>query len=402
MFRNYGEAYITSYQPSLRVIRLIRAVRVCRSPALGGHRLTCPDCAATWYRYFSCGHSYCPLCQGNKREAWYERLRGKLLEVPYCHITFTVPHELNGICRLHPQKMYTILFHSAWQSLRELCAEENRVGGLPGMTAVLHTWGSDLKQHVHIHCLVTYGGLDEKAGKWRWPHCKNKLLRHRPLRNRYKDHFLAALHEWMTDPDGNCTYHASYAVLTADLLNKTWVVNQQPPTADPEVIGSYLSRYISRVGISDNRVVYDATSDVVRLEFKDYRKQKAGQAAPLAYRNLPPLVAMASILRHVLPAYFQRSRHYGLHAHSTYQRVKANIPVAVRRSAGGIRLIFLLLKHLLKTKVTACDHCGSLRPVVRQLVLADGNYMKSFTNLRSRSPPPAQPKALGEVNTKAA
>jgi hypothetical protein len=94
LFRDYGEAYIASYKPSLRVIKLIRAVRVCRTPALGGHRFSCPDCAETWYRYFSCGHSYCPLCQGSKREAWYERLRGKLLEVPYCHITFTVPHEL--------------------------------------------------------------------------------------------------------------------------------------------------------------------------------------------------------------------------------------------------------------------------------------------------------------------
>ena len=381
---------------------MVRAVRVCRTPALGGHRLSCPDCAETWYRYFSCGHSYCPLCQGSKREAWYERLRGKLLEVPYCHITFTVPHELNGICRLHPKQMYTILFHSAWRSLRDLCGEDNRVGGLPGMTAVLHTWGSDLKQHVHIHCLVTYGGLDEKSGEWRWPHCKNKLLRHRPLRSLYKKYFLEALETWMTAPDSDCTYHESYAVLTADLLTKTWVVNQQPPTADPEVIGSYLSRYISRVGISDNRVAYDAASGQVQLEFKDYRKQEAGQAAPLSYRNLPPLVAMVSILRHVLPAYFQRSRHYGLHAHSTYQRVKDSIPLAVRRSDGGIRLLFLLLKHMLQIKVTACDSCGSLRPAIRDLVYPDSNYIKALTNLRPRSPPAVLPKVAGGANTKVA
>ena len=384
------------------MIRLIRAVRVCRTPALGGHRFSCPDCAETWYRYFSCGHSYCPLCQGNKRADWYERLRGKPLEVPYCHITFTVPHELNGICRLHPKRMYTILFHSAWRALRDLCGEENRVGGLPGMTAVLHTWGSDLKQHVHIHCLVTYGGLDEGSGEWRWPYCKNKLLRHRPLRNRYKEYFLTALRCWMTAPDSDCTYHESYSVLTAELRTKTWVVNQQPPTADPEVIGGYLSRYISRVGVSDNRVAYDAASGQVRLEFKDYRKQEAGGPAPLAYRNLTPLVAMTSILRHVLPPHFQRSRHYGLHAHSTYQRVEASIPVAVRRSDGGIRLLFLLLKRMLKIKVTACVSCGSLRPVVRDLVYPDGNYIKTHTNLRTRSPPMVVPKVMGGTHTKVA
>jgi hypothetical protein len=206
----------------------------------------------------------------------------------------------------------------------------------------------------------------------------------------------------MTAPDSDCTYHESYAVLTADLLTKTWVVNQQPPTADPEVIGSYLSRYISRVGISDNRVAYDAASGQVQLEFKDYRKQEAGQAAPLSYRNLPPLVAMVSILRHVLPAYFQRSRHYGLHAHSTYQRVKDSIPLAVRRSDGGIRLLFLLLKHMLQVSVTACDSCGSLRPAIRDLVYPDSNYIKALTNLRPRSPPAVLPKVAGGANTKVA
>ena len=147
------------------------------------------------------------------------------------------------------------------------------------------------------------------------------------------------------------------------------------------MIGGYLSRYICRVGISDDRVVYDASSGQVQLEFKDYRKQQAGQAAPPAYRNLPPLVAMAGILRHVLPAYFnfaaayggQRLRHYGPHAHSTYQRVEASIPLAVRRSDGGIRLLFLLLKHMLKLKVTACESCGSLRPAIRELVYPDGH-----------------------------
>ena len=149
-------------------------------------------------------------------------------------------------------------------------------------------------------------------------------------------------------------------------------------------------------------MAYDAASGQVQLEFKDYRKQEAGQAAPLAYRNLSPLLAMASILRHVLPAYFQRSRHYGLHAHSTYQRVKDSIPLAVRRSDGGIRLLFLLLKHMLQVSVTACDSCGSLRPAIRDLVYPDSNYIKALTNLRPRSPPAVLPKVAGGANTKVA
>ena len=164
LFRTHGEAYIATYRPDRRVIGLIRSIRLCRTAALGGLRHTCPDCGGVEYRYFSCGHSHCPLCQGNKRQAWYERVEAGLLKVPYCHITFTLPHELNGLCRLHPSIMYGMLFRVAWQTLRELCAEPGGVEGLPGMTAVLHTWGSDLKHHVHLHCLVTFGGLDQSNG----------------------------------------------------------------------------------------------------------------------------------------------------------------------------------------------------------------------------------------------
>ncbi|MEM6397550.1 MAG: transposase [Bacteroidota bacterium] len=144
-----------------------------------------------------------------------------------------------------------MLFRSAWQSILELCAAPDRVGGLPGMTAVLHTWGSDLKQHVHVHCLVTYGGLDEQSSSWKWPSCKRKLLRHRTLRNRYRQIFLDRLKTWMKDDKVACAYHESYELLTADLITKTWVVNQQPPTADAQVINAYLSRYICRIVYGD-------------------------------------------------------------------------------------------------------------------------------------------------------
>ncbi|MEL6391621.1 MAG: transposase, partial [Bacteroidota bacterium] len=361
LFRDYGEAYISSYRPCKREINLIRSVRLCRTPALGGHRLTCMECGHEWYRYFSCGHSHCPICQGGKRQSCHDRLESKLLQLPYCHITFTVPHELNGICRVHPRELYNILFRSAWQSIAELSRGSDRIGGLPGMTAVLHSWGSDLKQHVHVHCLVTYGGLDEKSSQWKWPICKHKLFRHRALRNRYRKIFLGRLKCWMKGEHSSCIYHQSYEVLTADLIAKTWVVNQQPPTADAKVINAYLSRYICRIGISDSRLQYDAKTQSVRLEYKDYRKQKPNEAAPVAYRDLSPLLAMRSILQHLLPANFHRSRHYGLHAYPTYKRVEQSLPGQVRRHPATIRMLFMLLKRLLLKPLTkVCDHCGSV------------------------------------------
>jgi len=306
------------------VIGLIRSIRLCRTAALGGRRHTCPDCGGVQYRYFSCGHSHCPLCQGNKRQAWYERVEAGLLTVPYCHITFTLPHELNGICRLHPTILYAMLFRAAWQTLRGLCAEPDHLGGLPGMTAVLHTWGSDLKHHVHLHCLVTFGGLDQQYGRWKWPKDKLKLLRYRPIRNRFRDHFLQTLKSWMkaAGPD---IYHQSYEVLTADLLTKNWVVNQQPPTMDATVINAYLSRYICRIGISDKRLKYDSITQQVSLEYNDYRKQQDDQPPPTAILRLPPLLAMDKILQHLLPPHFHRTRHYGLHAPNTRKRLAAQI-----------------------------------------------------------------------------
>lgn len=389
LFRTHGEDYIRVYKPDLRTIKLIRAVRICRTPALGGKLLSCQGCDHSWYQYFSCGHSHCPLCQGNKRQAWYERIDAGLLEVPYLHITFTLPHELNGICRLHPKAMYNLLLRSAWQTIRDLCADPGKVGGLPGMTAVLHTWGSDLKHHVHAHCLVTYGGWAEQKGAWCWPKAKDKLVGHRQLRNRFRSIFLAGLKDWMTCHSvPGPIYHQSYGVLTAGLLSKSWVVNQQPPTVDAELINAYLSRYICRIGISDKRLHYDPIQKTVRLAYKDYRRQEAGQAAPIAYCELAPLVAMQQILQHLLPAYFHRSRSYGLHAPATRKRLGNQLQALVPTNRDTVRLLFRLLKHLLLQPLPACEACGDTRPPRVEIVAPDRGFLSTFlTNLESRAPP---------------
>jgi hypothetical protein len=373
----------------LRTIKLIRAIRVCRTAALGGHLLTCPDCGAAKYRYFSCGHSHCPICQGNKRKAWYERVETRLLEVPYTHVTFTLPHELNGICRLHPRVLYGMLFRTAWQTLLELCADKTRVGGLPGMTGVLHTWGSDLKHHVHVHCLVTFGGLDEGGGRWCWPKVKGKLLGHRVLRNTFRRNFLANLRTWMTEM-GSGVYHQSFGVLTADLYAKSWVVNQQPPMVDADLINAYLSRYICRIGISDQRVQYDATTQRVSITYKDYRRQQKGEAAPTALLELPPLVAMQKILQHVLPSGFHRTRSYGLHAPNTRKRLGPKLEQYVKAARSTVLVVLRLLKVFLQLQLgPACEQCGSMTPPSKVVVTPDRHYITPWLIGNERAPPNA-------------
>jgi len=385
LFRDYGEAYISCYKPDLRTIKLIRSVRICRTPALGGKRFTCRSCSHEWYQYFSCGNSHCPLCQGNKRRAWYERLEDRLLLVPYVHITFTLPHELNGLCRRYPRVMYNMLLRTAWQTIRDLCATS--IGGLPGMTAVLHTWGSDMKHHVHAHCLVTFGGLDEKRGTWHWPKTRDRLLGYRQINNAFRDRFLEELKKWMESPSPVPIYHQSYEVLTADLMKKSWVVNQQHPTADAEVINAYLSRYICRIGISDRRIKYDAASGKVELEYKDYRNQQAGQPAPLAYRQLSPLVAMQQLLQHLLPRHFHRSRSYGLHASATRKRLATSLVPWVQKEPDTVTIIFRLLKYLLLHPLPVCEQCGVIGLPLETQLASDRHFLATFLPINSRSPP---------------
>ena len=388
LFRAYGERYIEVYQPDLRTIRLIRAIRVCRTPALGGKRLECADCGGARYIYFSCGNNHCPLCQGNKREQWQYQMRKRQLKVPYCHITFTLPHEFNGLCRLHPKQMYDLLFSSAWQTIQAGCADEVNVGGLPGLSAVLHTWGSDLKFHVHLHCMVTFGGWDDKKGHWRWPKRKDKLIKFRPLRNSYRKIFLEKLSAQMSK--GMMPYHQSYETLSAAVEKKSWVVNHQPPTTDTEVINTYLSRYICRIGISDSRLRYDHISQKVAIIYNNYRAQESGQAAPKAIRELPPLVAMAYILQHLLPAHYHRSRHFGLHSASTYQRIADKLPQAVKGTSTVILVLIQIMKAMVKQQLICCKQCGSMAIPQVSIVLPDPNYKDGFLRPNWRAPPPPQ------------
>jgi hypothetical protein len=162
IFLDYGEDYIEIYKPPLHHIKLIRAIRICRTPQLGGMVYSCKQCQEKHYIYKSCGHSQCMLCQSIKREQWVDKLNIRMLKVPYVHMVFTLPHLLNGLCRNNQKEMYNLLMKSAWQTVSQIYQDYKST---PGMSSVLHTFGSDMKYHLHVHALVTYGGLT-KDDKW--------------------------------------------------------------------------------------------------------------------------------------------------------------------------------------------------------------------------------------------
>ncbi len=370
LFRDFGELYISVYQPDLTQIKLIRSIRLCKTPALGGNRYTCLGCHKESYVYFGCGNSRCPKCQGVKRLQWQDRLASKILQCPYQHIVFTMPHRLNGLAKRNPTQLYNCLLRSAWSSLSKCAAQQNNLGALPGAIMVLHTFGSDLKYHVHVHALVTFGGLS-KEGNWCWPKRKKKIVAFRQIRHTFRTHFLNSL--------GNIydqlAVTESLSQLTEDLMAKSWCVHAEPPTANTKVIQEYLGRYICRIGLSKNRFHYDSVHKRVTLTFKDYRNKKnTDSTVPMNYKHLTPMLAINQIMAHCLPPYFQKCRYYGLHASATYRKVSKNLPTCIKNNSQTIRTVFQIITAMLGMEALACDICNS--KVFHKSIIAPDRFWK--------------------------
>jgi len=360
---------------------------VCKTPALGGQVLACKQCGEKKYIYHSCGHSQCPCCQSIKRLQWQDKVSARMLEVPYVHTTFTLPHELNGLARKNPTAIYGLLMRSAWQTIRKLSQDESNLGALPGMIAVLHTFGSDLKYHIHVHTLITFGGLT-KSGAWQWPKRKKKLASFREMCSVFRSTFLKGLSE--LEKKGTVKIGTHFHRIMEDVTQKRWVVNNQYPTANTSLIENYLSRYINRVAVSRNRFKYLADQQKVEILYNDYRAQEANQAAPKATKVLSPLLAIDQILQHVLPPSFQKARYYGLHAPATFRVIKHIIPSSLKRNRNTIRTLFQILHHLLQLKPYQCDVCQSPVYLIYEIP-PDRSWIQRFIVLPPNKAPPYGP-----------
>ncbi|MBK8055994.1 MAG: transposase zinc-binding domain-containing protein [Saprospiraceae bacterium] len=242
MFRDYGEQYIEIYKPSHEQIKLIRAIRVCKTPALGGTIIRCNDCGHKHYIYHSCGHSHCMICQSIKREQWVDKLRNKLLKIPYVHTIFTLPHQLNNLARNNESVIYSLIMKVAWMTIKNIGSKS---GYTPGMTSILHTFGSDMKYHIHVHALVTFGGLSDD-GAWIYPKDKHKLDKYRSICASYKAIFIKELRT--LHKSGKINYHNDFEALISEVEKIRWVVHSTRPTMDTKIIEDYLAKYINPVG----------------------------------------------------------------------------------------------------------------------------------------------------------
>jgi Putative transposase/Transposase zinc-binding domain len=300
------------------------AIEQCRSAALGGHVERCEDCGHSRIAYNSCRNRHCPKCQGAAATDWLAAREADLLPVGYFHVVFTLPAEIAPIAYQNKAVVYDLLFRTATETLLTIAADRKYLGARIGATAVLHSWGSAMTHHPHVHMIVPGGGISLDGT--RWVRCKpGFLLPVRVLSRLFRRLFLAALAD--AHAAGRLAFFGEIASLRrreafaahlAPLRRKNWFVYAKPPFAGPEAVLAYLARYTHRVAIANSRLM--ALDECgVTFRYKDYRRN--GQAR---YRTMT-LAADEFIRRfllHVLPKGFHRIRHYGLLASAG---CKANI-----------------------------------------------------------------------------
>ena len=318
IFRRHGAAWRAASEGhlSLGQRRVMTAIEICRTAALGGHVERCEACAHTRIAYNSCRNRHCPKCQWRAAEAWLKAREAELLPVPYFHVVFTLPAAIGAIAYQNKAKVYGLLFTAAAAALTTIAADAKHLGADIGVTAVLHTWGQNLDHHPHVHCIVPGGGISPDGD--RWVRCRPSFfLPVRVLSRLFRRLFLEgleALHaagdlQFFNDLAPMGDENALKAYL-APLRKVEWVVYAKRPFAGPEQVLAYLARYTHRVAIANSRLL-NLDDNHVSFRWKDYREQGAQKTKAM---RLGVGEFMRRFLLHVLPDGFHRIRHYGLFA----------------------------------------------------------------------------------------
>jgi hypothetical protein len=320
IFRDHGPAWREANRGhvSLDQLKVMSAIERCRTVALGGHVARCENetCGHTLIAYNSCRNRHCPKCQGAAARRWLAEREAELLPVEYFHVVYTLPAELRDIAYQNKRVIYHLLMKASAQTTLAIAADPKHLGARIGIIAVLHTWGSALTHHPHVHMIVPGGGLSQDGS--RWVACRPRFLVHVNVLSRlFRGRFLAMLVKAHTQD--RLRFFGDHAALAdrrafkrflAPLRNIDWVVHTKDPFAGPEQVLRYLSRYTHRVAISNRRLV-SADDNGVAFRWKDYRIDGPDRWKTM---TLSAHEFLRRFLLHVLPKGFHRIRHYGLFA----------------------------------------------------------------------------------------
>ena len=373
IFRSHGPAWREAQQGrlSLGQLKVMSAIEQCRTAALGGHVLRCEACNEIEVSYNSCRNRHCPKCQASAAQRWLEARQADLLPVEYYHVVFTLPAPVSDIAYTNKAAVYGLLFDIAAEVLQTIAADPRHLGARIGATLVLHTWGSALTHHPHVHGIVPGGGLSPDGQ--RWVACRHGFfLPVRVLSRLFRRRFLeelAALHAAgrlrFFGEHAALADAAAFAAWVKPLARCEWVVYAKRPFAGPQAVLAYLSRYTHRVAIANSRLVA-MDEHGVTFRWKDYRLK-----GPTRHKvmTLAADEFVRRFLLHVLPCGFHRIRHYGLLANGN-------------RKAGLALARQLLLPAAVTPPVVAdvdaapsvaaptfvCRHCGAAMAIIETLV----------------------------------
>ncbi len=395
VIRRHGADYRRAHAPSPLEAQVLTHITRCRTVALGGHRDQCDGCGYVRVSYNSCRDRHCPKCQASRRAEWIAQRLARLLPVPYFHVVFTLPAELNAIALANKKLLYDLLFAAASQTLLQLARDPRRLGAQIGVTAVLHTWGQNLLLHPHLHCVVTGGGLATDGTRWVAGR-ERYFLPVRVLGRLFRGKFLHGLQVayaeqrlHLSGRAAKLSAPATWATFRDALYRKEWVVYAKPPFGGPEQVFRYLGRYTHRVAISNHRLL-DVAGDRVTFRWRDYADDGRNKVLSLAGCEF-----LRRFLLHVLPKGFVRIRHFGLCASPNVRTRLARAqqllapapardspPPAPAPAPAAPRSWSDRFRDLTGIDVMACPRCAG-RLVRREAALVE----PAVPDARARAPP---------------
>lgn len=361
IFREYGQQYREQKLLTTPQFRAMRAIELCRTATLGGHIQECDKCGEKQQAYNSCRNRHCPKCQTVNKVKWVMAREKDVLPTGYFHVVFTLPHELNALALCNPKWIYDTLFRCAWNAISKLGADPKRLGGQMGMLAILHTWGQNLSQHNHIHCLVPSGALS-LDGKC-WIRGKSNYLfpvkaLSRLFRGRYVSELRQAYEAKQLIFEGNSAQlktAIAFEKFLAALMKQDWVVYAKEPFAGPEQVIKYIGNYTHRIAISNRRIIKIADGKVV-FKWRDY-----------AHGNKSKIMTLESdefirrFMLHVLPPGFMRIRHFGFLANTCRKnkitRIYSACEMAQPKKPEVEISTLELIQRITGIDITQCQKC---------------------------------------------
>lgn len=353
ILRAHGQAWLAGHTLGRSQAKAWRAIVACRTAALGGHVEQCDRCGTIRHVFHSCRNRHCPKCQTRAKEQWIAARNRELLPVPYVHLVFTIPHELNGLAGSHFRLVTDILFAASSQTLLAFGANPRWLGGALAITLVLHTWTQNLLRHLHVHALVANGALGDDG---QWIHGKPHFLfpvkaLSKVFREKFIDALKLARHELRLGQAGD---DPNWAGLLAALRRHDWVVYAKEPLGGPGQVLDYLGRYTHKTAISNERLV-DLRDGAVLFRVRD--RDHPGKKR---IERLPVDTFISRFLSHVLPPGFKRIRHYGLLAscHKREQLVRCRIALAAPEPEPAvIEAVDAFMRRVAAIDLARCSCC---------------------------------------------